>query len=96
VGLDQHGADQAQGSAPTPNGRVVWRARYPDPDWSCPTPTAQIEREFRTKAEAEAWLTAQAHSVMTGTHVGPAAADLASANAADLVIQCPGALGRRC
>jgi hypothetical protein len=40
-----------------------------------------MEREFRTKAEGEGWLTAKAHSVMTGTHVGPAAVDRPSANA---------------
>jgi integrase len=63
------------------NGRIAWRARYPDPDR--PTPTAQIEREFRTKQEAEAWLTAQAHSVMTGSHINPQMNDLPFRELAD-------------
>lgn len=51
------------------SGRVTWRARYPDPAVGG---TDQIERVFRTRAEAEAWLADQTHSVATGTHLDPA------------------------
>ena len=48
---------------------MAWRARYPDPAGKG---TDQIERVFRTRAEAEAWLAGQTHSVATGTHLDPA------------------------
>ena len=38
---------------------------------------------FRTRAEAEAWLAGQTHSVATGTHLDPAAADLPFARLAE-------------
>jgi len=50
-----------------------WRARYPDPRGK--SSTAQIERTFRTKREAEDWLVTQRASVLTGTHVAPREGD---------------------
>jgi integrase len=49
------------------NGKP-WRARYPDPTRGG---TAQIERRFRTRREAERWLTAQQSTVHRGTHIDP-------------------------
>jgi integrase len=46
-----------------------WRARYPKPNAT--KPTDQIEKTFRTKREAEAWLVAQQASVLTGSHIAP-------------------------
>ena len=54
---------------PTGKKYVVWRARYPDPDKGG---TAQIERSFSTKYEAERWLTEQRSAVHRGLHVKPA------------------------
>jgi integrase len=47
-----------------------WRARYPKPNG---IGTAQIERTFATKRDAEHWLTAQAASISHGTHIAPRA-----------------------
>lgn len=44
-----------------------WQGRYRDPI----DPSKFIERTFRTKVEAEDWLTSQQASMMTGTHVSP-------------------------
>lgn len=46
----------------------VWRARYPDPTRGG---TAQIERVFPTKREAERWLNEQKVAVQRGTHIDP-------------------------
>jgi integrase len=46
-----------------------WRARYPDPTRGG---TAQIERTFDTKREAERWLTEQKSAVQRGVHIDPA------------------------
>jgi integrase len=54
------------------NGRVRWRARYPDPTRGG---TSQIERTFDTKREAERWLTEQKASVNRGLHINPADSD---------------------
>lgn len=51
-----------------PGGRVRWRARYPDPSRGG---KKQIERQFSTKREAEAWLTAQRASIQRGEHIDP-------------------------
>lgn len=51
-----------------PGGRVRWRARYPDPSRGG---KKQIERQFSTKREAEAWLTAQRASIHRGEHIDP-------------------------
>lgn len=45
-----------------------YRARYPDPAGDG---TAQIEKTFKTRREAEAWLTRQGAALLTGTHVDP-------------------------
>jgi integrase len=47
-----------------------WRARYPDP---LRGGTAQIERSFDTKAEAQDWLLEMQHSAKTGKYIDPAA-----------------------
>lgn len=49
-------------------GVVKWRARYPDPTRGG---TAQIERTFDKRKEAERWLTEQRVSVQRGTHIDP-------------------------
>ena len=46
-----------------------WRARYPDP---LKGGTAQIERSFDTKAQAQDWLLDMQHSAKTGTFIDPA------------------------
>jgi integrase len=48
---------------------TVWRARYPDPTRGA---TAQIERVFPTRREAERWLNEQRVAVQRGIHVDPA------------------------
>lgn len=50
------------------SGRVVWRARYPDPARGG---KRQIERQFPTKREAEAWLASQKEAVRRGDHIDP-------------------------
>ena len=49
--------------------RIVWRARYVDPDK--PGANAKIEQTFPTKRAAQAWLTRQAAAVQNGSHVDP-------------------------
>lgn len=61
-------------------GRVRWRARYPDPMRGG---TAQIERTFATKREAERWLTEQASAINRGTHIDPIQAKRTFAQVAD-------------
>lgn len=51
------------------DGSNIWRARYPDPAGK--RATDQIERRFRSKAEAEAWIKRQGVDVLDGTHVDP-------------------------
>ena len=46
----------------------VWRARYPDPEGD---DTAQIERTFARKRDADSWLTRQKGAVEQGSHVDP-------------------------
>src|SRR4051812_37932583 len=55
------------------DGTWRWQARYPDP--ARPGTTAQIERTFRSRQEAEDWLTEQAHSVRSGTYISPKQAE---------------------
>lgn len=55
-----------------PGREPRWRARYLHPDPPPGRPTAQIERTFRTRAEADRWLRAQLASLDTGRHVAPA------------------------
>jgi len=50
------------------NGTVKWRARYPDPKRGG---TAQIERLFSTRTEAEGWLTKQRGDLLVGRHIDP-------------------------
>lgn len=50
------------------DGRVRWRARYPDPTKGG---KKQVERLFETKREAERWLTAQKAAVQRGDHIDP-------------------------
>jgi integrase len=50
------------------DGRIRWRARYPDPIRGG---KKQVERQFGTKREAERWLTAQKGSVQRGEHIDP-------------------------
>lgn len=47
---------------------IKWRARYPDPTRGG---TAQIERTFPLRKEAERWLTEQKASVHRGLHIDP-------------------------
>jgi integrase len=47
---------------------IKWRARYPDPTRGG---TAQIERTFPKRKEAERWLTEQQSSVHRGLHIDP-------------------------
>src|SRR5262245_37766501 len=54
------------------DGSTVWRAPLPDPDR--PGGTAQLERTFRTRQEAQDWLTEQSHSINSGTYISPAQA----------------------
>src|SRR4051794_32246657 len=49
-----------------------WRARYPKPNGIA---TEQIERTFRTRREAEAWLSAQTATIAAGTHIAPREAE---------------------
>ncbi len=51
-----------------PDGRVTWRARYPDPSRGG---KKQIERQFETKREAEKWLTSQRAGIQRGEHIDP-------------------------
>jgi integrase len=57
-----------------------WRARYPDP---LRGGTAQIERSFDTKAEAQDWLLDMQHSAKTGTYIDPAASARTFGNVTD-------------
>jgi integrase len=50
------------------DGRVTWRARYPDPTRGG---KKQIERQFATKREAERWLTSQKSALQRGDHIDP-------------------------
>ncbi len=50
------------------DGTVVWRARYPDPTRGG---RRQIERRFRTKREAERWITSQRAASQRGEHIDP-------------------------
>jgi integrase len=60
--------------------RQVWRARYPDP---IKGGTAQIERSFATKREAEAWIKRQGVAVLDGVHVDPRCGDRPFTDIAD-------------
>jgi len=62
------------------DGSNVWRARYPDP---LKGGTAQIEKRFRTKSEAERWLARAGVAVQDGTHIGRAKAETRFADVAD-------------
>jgi integrase len=53
------------------DGTAKWQARYADPT----DPRRRIEKTFRTKNEAEAWLTQQQASVLRGEHQDPRRAD---------------------
>jgi integrase len=57
-----------------------WRARYPDPTRGG---TAQIERKFDTKREAERWLNEQKVAVQRGTHIDPSQASRRFADIVD-------------
>ncbi len=53
------------------DGTTKWQARYADPA----DPLRRIEKTFRTKNDAEAWLTQQQASVLRGEHQDPRRAD---------------------
>src|ERR1035437_9133697 len=53
------------------DGTTKWQARYTDPT----DPRRRIEKTFRNKNEAEAWLTQQQASVLRGEHQDPRRAD---------------------
>jgi integrase len=55
------------------DGSTVWQARHADP--TRPSPTAKVERSFRTKQEAEDWLTEQQHAYRSGTYISPKQAE---------------------
>jgi integrase len=59
------------------DGTTKWQARYTDPT----DPLRRIEKTFRTKAEAEDWLTQQQASVLRGEHTDPRRADRPFADA---------------
>jgi hypothetical protein len=48
------------------DGSTIWRARHPDP---AKGGTAQIEKNFRTRKDAEDWLATQQAQVLTGTRI---------------------------
>jgi len=48
------------------DGSAIWRARYPDP---IKGGTAQHERSFATRKEAEEWLAEQTTAVRYGSHI---------------------------
>lgn len=50
------------------DGTTIWRARYPDP---LKGGTAQIERRFRSKRDAENWLDSMTHGEKSGMYVDP-------------------------
>jgi integrase len=50
------------------DGRVRWRARYPDPTRGG---KKQVERLFPARREAERWLTSQKAAVQRGEHIDP-------------------------
>jgi integrase len=70
----RHKADCAQreNNAKRCNCNGSWQARYTDPSRGG---THKIERTFRTKQEAEDWLTLQRSGVLQGTHVDPRQSD---------------------
>jgi integrase len=51
-----------------PDGRLKWRARYPDPTRGG---KKQIERQFGTRREAERWLMSQKAAIQRGEHIDP-------------------------
>jgi integrase len=57
-----------------------WRARFPDP---LRGGTAQIERSFATKVEAQDWLLDMQHSAKTGQFIDPAASARTLGDVAD-------------
>ncbi len=52
--------------------RIKWRARYPDPTRGG---TAQIERNFDRRGDADRWLRKQSVSVLSGSHIDPRSAE---------------------
>jgi integrase len=63
------------------DGTTKWQARYSDPN--DPTGRCRIEKTFRSKREAEAWLTQQQASLLRGEHSDPRRADRPFADAVD-------------
>src|SRR5437764_8755842 len=55
------------------DGTTRWQARHPDP--ARPGTTAQIERTFSSRAEAEDWLTGQSHALRSGSYISPKQAE---------------------
>jgi integrase len=53
------------------DGTTKWQARYTDPD----DPRKRIEKTFRTKREAQSWLTQQQAGILSGDHNDPRRAD---------------------
>lgn len=66
-----------------PGREPRWRARYLHPDPPPGKPTAQIERTFRTRAEADRWLRAQLAALDAGRHVAPVGGRMKFAALAD-------------
>jgi integrase len=58
-----------------------WQARYPDPRY--PGSTRKIERTFRTKRDAEYWLTQQQAALLNGAHIDPRQSDRPFADVLD-------------
>src|SRR5215211_3666143 len=54
------------------DGSDIWRARYPDPTKGG---TAQIEKAFRTRKQAQDWVHSQQAAVLSGTHIAPRTAE---------------------
>lgn len=55
------------------DGTIKWQARYTDP--KDPTGRTRIEKGFRSKREAERWLTKQQAAILEGEHSDPRRAD---------------------
>lgn len=62
------------------DGSPVWRARYPDP---LKGGTAQIEKRFRSKGDAQSWLKRRGVAVLDGTHIDRSKAETRFADVAD-------------
>jgi integrase len=61
------------------DGSTKWEARY----WDRNAPGERHQKMFRTKGEAQDWLTQQQNAQLTGTHIAPRLADKTFREVAD-------------